>query len=151
LVFAIGACSQKEKTAYILNQKLFDEFQGTIELQKKLKKTEDQQKFMLDSLSLELKLLAGKGDPKSKAIYAQRQMYANKVYSEIMSSNREMVTKHEADLWKQINQYVSEYGKQNGYTYIFGTSGEGSLMYADTTNNITPDLIKYINQKYAGK
>ena len=151
LLVTACACSRQEKTAYVLNQKIFDEFQGTKDLQKKLRKTEDAQKFMFDSLSLDLKLLAGKTDANSKALYVQKQAYAQKLYSELYTKNREMVSSHEVELWKQINQYTGEYGKKNGYKYIFGTSGDGSLMYADSTNNITTDLIQFINQRYADK
>lgn len=39
---------------------------------------------------------------------------------------------------------------KKGYRYIFGAEGSGVLMYADERNNITKEVIEYINARYKG-
>jgi outer membrane protein len=55
------------------------------------------------------------------------------------------------ELWKQINEYVQQFGKENHYKVILGANGTGSLMYSDKALDITPELTSYINSRYAGE
>lgn len=49
-------------------------------------------------------------------------------------------------IWENINKKVSEYGKENGLDYIFGANGDGTMMYASESNDITKEIIEYINK-----
>lgn len=49
-------------------------------------------------------------------------------------------------IWDNINRKVSQYGKEKGFDYIFGANGDGSIMYASEENDITNEIIEYINQ-----
>jgi outer membrane protein len=142
--------SNEGKHAYILTQKMFEEYNGTKEYRNKLKSMEFQQKNLLDSLSLVIKLMEGKVPEKSPELLAKKTQY-NKVYEQVYTYQQEEIERYNDQLWKQINQYVEEYGKANGYAFIYGANGTGNLMYADTTYNITPEVIRFINEKYAGK
>jgi outer membrane protein len=62
-----------------------------------------------------------------------------------------MMEEYSDEIWKQINHYIKEYGKDKHYDFIYGATGTGSLMYADSTLDLTVPLVKYINEKYAGK
>lgn len=153
IVFIIVSKNQGSniKTGYIVQQTLFDEFQGTIELRKKLKNMENEQKHLIDSLSLELELLSKQKDPKSKLLYSRKSQEYMQYYKQLMADNSETVRSYEADVWKQINQYVADYGHDKKYTYIFGASGSGNIMHADSTNNLTKEILVYVNQRYGGK
>jgi len=47
---------------------------------------------------------------------------------------------------KAINGYISEYGKEKGYTIIFATVN-GNIAYADEAIDITEEIIKGVNEK----
>jgi outer membrane protein len=49
-----------------------------------------------------------------------------------------------------MSTYILAYGKKHNYDFIFGSSGNGTLMFANETYNISDDIIKYINDKYKG-
>jgi outer membrane protein len=54
------------------------------------------------------------------------------------------------DVKKKIEDYLKEYNKGKGYSYIFSSAPE--FMYLkDTTYNITEDLIKGLNKLYPKK
>lgn len=55
-----------------------------------------------------------------------------------------------AIIWKRLNPWIQNYGKENNYKMIFGANGTGNLLYSDTSLNISKDLIIYINNKYNG-
>lgn len=47
-----------------------------------------------------------------------------------------------------INQYIAEYNKDKGYDFIITKLGE-NLLYANPTYDITKDVIKGLNKRYA--
>jgi outer membrane protein len=47
-----------------------------------------------------------------------------------------------------ITEFLTPYSINKGYTYIFGNSFGGSILYADKTFNITQDVLKGLNEKY---
>ena len=54
------------------------------------------------------------------------------------------------DVKKKIEDYLKEYNKDKGYSYIF--SGSPDLMYfKDTVYNITGDMLKGLNEMYKKK
>lgn len=50
-----------------------------------------------------------------------------------------------------INDYVKEYGEEQGYNIIFGAGGNGNIMYANDISNITSDVLERLNSEYEGK
>lgn len=130
----------QQKNGYILNQKLFEGFTGKIELEKKLSLVRSDNKRKMDSLT---SLIQSK--PNDAALV--------QFYSETMSNyeitEKQMSDKYTADIWKRLNQYISEFGKEEGYDYIFGASGDGNLMYAKDSHDVTEDAVKYVNARYA--
>jgi len=54
-------------------------------------------------------------------------------------------------IWKRLNPYIAEYGKEKGYAYIYGANGTGNVLYADEGEDITDELIEYVNKRYHDK
>lgn len=46
-----------------------------------------------------------------------------------------------------INSKVFEFGKTHNYKYVFNPAGSGSFMYADSTLDITQEVVEYLNSK----
>ncbi|MCB0401222.1 MAG: OmpH family outer membrane protein [Flavobacteriales bacterium] len=150
----LSSCSEK-KDAYVQVSKLYAEFDMTKEHQKKLQQSVTIKTQLLDSLKLqlqqlELQLNSGKSDELIQAYQMKKQEYLYKEKS-FMEDNQKMSQVYYEQALNQINDYVEEYGKANGYDYIYGASGNGSLMYAKEENDITDQVLAYINQKYHGK
>ena len=47
-----------------------------------------------------------------------------------------------------MNDYIKEYGKKHGYTFIIGATGAGNLVYANEARNITKEILKGLNEEY---
>lgn len=133
--------SFRKKEAYIVNQQVFESFKGKNELDIKLIKMQEKQQYKLDSLAG----LIEKTEDNQSLIQNYDQMAQL-----FMINKQEVSQRFTADLWKQINGYISDYGDENGYHFIYGATGDGNLMYASDARNITDDLIEYINSKYEG-
>ena len=53
------------------------------------------------------------------------------------------------DIQKRINEYLKEYNQAGKYNFIFSTQeGNPTLYYKDTAFNITPEVLKGLNEKY---
>jgi outer membrane protein len=51
---------------------------------------------------------------------------------------------------KTIEDYLKEFNKDKGYTYILGYQ-EGTIYYKDTSFDITGSVLKGLNERYKKK
>jgi outer membrane protein len=130
---------QKPKTAFIYNQKVFNAFNGKIELESKLKIEQSLNKANMDSL----RTLITSGRTELQGVYNHTAEMAG-------MREQQLTEKYTSDIWKFINDKAAEYGKENNYEFIFGAMGNGSLMYAREKNDITEEFIEYLNATYTG-
>lgn len=157
-VFLTGAWlynnqKQQAKTAFIKTFEVYEAFEGKKELQKKLEDETIGEKQQLDSMKLYLEQIGSpKNTSNSEQSYIQN-LWKSYEYKKSMYLQRyeEESAKYNAQVWNQINTYVQEYGQKHGYRYIFGATGNGSLMYGEDSENISNEVIIYINNKYQGK
>lgn len=140
-----------DRIAFINNAKVFSDFQMTKELDEEVKVIELSKQHVLDSLYNEVRILNNgklESDKNNldilKRNFTLKQNQFNDEIAKIKQSSLEKI-------WKQINQYISDYSKAEGYTLIFGANGQGGLMYADQKLEITDDVVVFINEKYNGK
>lgn len=48
----------------------------------------------------------------------------------------------------EINAYIKEYGKREGYDFILGATTSGNIVYAAEGTDITADVLKGLNERY---
>lgn len=147
-------CFFTEKIAYINTSEVYDEFQLKKDLEAKLKTITQTRKAIADSLKLNLQMFANSVDKKSaesiNKFNLMREQYLQKE-NQFKEDNENLAQSYREQIWKQLNQYVNDYGKAHGYSFIHGASGNGSLMYAQDKFEITKELIEYANEKYKGE
>lgn len=145
--------SQK-KIGYVNTYEVYDQFKLKKELEDKLKKTALSRQALLDSIKVKVQFTAGNrlltdAEKALKVAELKENYYLKeKQFSEENESQSQQYTNQ---IWEQINQYVKEFGDEKGYTYILGANGQGNLMYANEANNISKEVIEYVNKKYDGK
>jgi len=47
-----------------------------------------------------------------------------------------------------VKDFVKTYGKDNGYTFIYGSNESGNILYGKDELDITEDVVKALNAKY---
>lgn len=47
-----------------------------------------------------------------------------------------------------VMDYIKEYNKTKGYTFVLGNTFDGKILYADSSVDITKEIIKGLNEKY---
>ena len=50
-------------------------------------------------------------------------------------------------LISKVKKEIASYGKANGYSYILGGGQGGSVLYGDSSKDLTADIIKLLNDK----
>lgn len=143
-------CGNSEKTAYVRNQAVFEAFQGRADVERKMIELQDMHRETLDSMRSSLNLAAASQATEPQVLERGRQAFvqAQREYSE---EEAEQSRAYTAQVWQQINEYVNQYGKEHEYDYIFGATGNGTIMHADPSRDVTEEVIEYVNQKYEGR
>ncbi|MGQ0829857.1 MAG: OmpH family outer membrane protein [Bacteroidota bacterium] len=144
------------KSGYILITEVYSGFEMKKEMEKKYLQAANARDKLLDCLALEVKVLGGKierdqqkNEETIKQFENKRQEFFQRkqTYEE---DNNALSKQYDQEILTQLNQYVKDFGEQQGYTYIHGNDGNGSLMYAQEARNITKEVIEFINNKYKG-
>lgn len=120
------------RSGYIENHRVFDGFAGKKYLEGKLKAIKAKNQARLDSLQKTM-----------PASWLQAEM------ERVALEEHELAARYDADIWKEINRLVSVFGEERGYDYVFGASGSGSLMYSAKGNDITEEVVTFINARYS--
>lgn len=145
------------KHGYLDLNILYEEFELTQFYDRELYNQFHGQEQKLDSLQLTLTSY-GKRISSSKNISINEVNTFNRQIEELTGNKERVLDEREAQtheyneaIWKQLNQYVRDFGKENGYDFIHGNTGNGNLMYADTdAYDLTETVKKYINDRYNG-
>ena len=136
-VMAVMIFTNNHTNAFFYNDKVFAAFKGKEELENKLKAEQARNKANLDSLAD----LINSGQTNLQGIYKQTAELAE-------FREQELLEKYTFDIWKFINDQATKYGKDQGYDFIFGAVGNGSLMYANESCDVTEEFIRYVNEEY---
>jgi outer membrane protein len=171
LALALFSCNKEEgtapaagfKTAYVDIQKLSDSLQEFKDLaeQKRIKEQElgrelqgEIEKFRLEAASFQNDARAKgpqwaqeKGQQlqkKEEQLGMMQQAMAKQLQDEFLPKND--------SISNRMKKYMRDYGKKNGYDYIYATADISSVLYAKEGYDITDKILKELNDKYkAGK
>ena len=156
-----GASSANLKTAYVDTHKLMEDNDELKDLDSKRKvKTEVMGKELEANVNkLKMDYAGAQNEAQSKG-----PQWAQLKAQELQKRERELGMMQEAmgkqlqdefgakrdSIVEKMRNYVKEYGKKNGYDYIYGTGDAASVLYAKEGFDITDKLVKELNDKYKG-
>jgi outer membrane protein len=147
----------KPKTGYVVISEVYNNFDFKKEMEKKFEVTKNAREKILDSIKLEIKLIENKV-LRSRKIKPSDTIGYHEMINDYLSKkqtfdedNTTLSQKYDEQIVTQLNQYIKDFGEAYHYTYIFGTGGNGTLMYAKESENISKDVTEYINKKYKGE
>jgi len=165
LIALVGftSCNQPEKTGFVNNSELINEYQGKKDLEDRFKVREEVAKKKSDSLAqvyqieaLELQQKLGRMSEKQQQIAAQPfqqkwQLIEQQMKSEQQNFQKDYQTEIDSSI-AQVVDFVKDYAKTNGYSYIFGTSDASrSVMYGKDANDLTQVVLDALNASYGEK
>ena len=84
-------------------------------------------------------------------LLSNKQQQINNYQQAIQSQIQDEDKKATQTVINDINDYVKEYGKKKGYPIIFGAGGNGNIMYADESSDLTDIVLEGLNNEFEGK
>lgn len=148
-----------EKTAYIDTVKLMDEYTESKDLQAKFK---EKSEVMGRELQNEVKKFQDEADNFRRNAQANGQEWAQRKGAELQKKEQQLTYAQQAmsqqlqqeaaverdSVVSKVRKYIKEYGKKNGYTYIYGTGDAATILYAKDQYDITDKIVKELNDNY---
>ena len=164
IAFSIISCNKpaetKEfKTAYVDTSKLLEEYTEAKEIEAKYKAKSVE---MGKELENEIARFKSEAASFQKNAQANGQAWAQQKGAELQKREQQLSYAQQAmlqqlqqesgvemdTLVKSIKSFIKDYGKEKGYSYIYGTGEAVSILYAEDKYDITNEMIKLLNDKY---
>ena len=135
--------------------RVFDEYQKTKEFDKSLEvkgtaKQADRDKMVADVKKLrdEAELLSAKAKEEKQAVIdakIKELQDFDRTTRDALRKERDVMVR---DILKEIEAAIQDFGKAQGYAYIFN---DRVLVYKSDQSDLTPQVIKVLNDNYAKK
>ena len=165
LSISIVACNKpaevKEvKTAYVDTSVLMKEYTATKDLDAKYKAKGEEKgrqlqaeidKFKQEASGFQAQAQAnGQAWAQQKGAELQRREQQLAQAQQALSQQLQQEGGTEMDsLVSNVKKAIKAYGKEKGYTYIYGTGdSNASILYAEDKFDITKEIVKLLNDKY---
>ncbi|MBI3252552.1 MAG: OmpH family outer membrane protein [Candidatus Omnitrophica bacterium] len=150
-----SAFAQELKIGYVDLARVFDEYLKTKDFDKSLEakgtaKQGDRDKMVSEIKKLrdEAELLSAKAKDEKQAVIDERI----KSLQEFDRATRDALRKERdgivRDILKEIETVIDGFGKSQGYSFIFN---DRVLVYKSEGNDLTPQVIKVLNDSYTAK
>ncbi len=166
LAISIVSCDKKAadvkevKTAYVDTSLLMKEYTATKDLDAKYKAKGEEKgrqlqaeidRFKQEAQNFQAQAQAnGQAWAQQKGAELQRREQQLAQAQQALSQQLQQEGGTEMDsLVTNVKKTIKAYGKEKGYTYIYGTGdSNASILYAEDKLDITKEMIKLLNDKY---
>jgi len=162
IVLSVASCQESQKIGFVDNSVLINDYQEKKDIEANLKgkiemyeKRRDSlsQAFQLDVKAAEVKArsmsqanlqkLQQEFQQKEQIISQQLQFEQQQIAQESQSKNDSLI--------KKVRDFVKDYGKTNGYSFILGSNEAGSVMYGTEEVDLTQTILDALNEAYKKK
>jgi outer membrane protein len=161
IILFIFQWTKPDKVAYVKTDELLAKYQGMVEAKAKYEEKAMTWQSNIDTLKAEFTSLVedykengktlsnAKKQEVEKGLQA-KQKQLNDYQQSISQQAQEEDQKLTQGVLNQVNSFIEEYGKENGYKIIFGANGSGTIVYGTDAINITNKVLMTLNKEYNG-
>lgn len=132
----VWLCGKEKPVGYVRLDRLYKEYNQRQEMERKLMALGRNRQAVLDSLQ---RASSTPGDSAARQHSRLQEYFAQDA--------AQTAERYQALLWQQLNVLIKEYGYANGYEMVFGADGSGAVMHADSSLDITAEVLQFINQQ----
>ncbi|WP_282042187.1 OmpH family outer membrane protein [Winogradskyella flava] len=162
ILMSFASCQEQDKVAFVDNTKVMDDYQMKIDIEKKYEDRSAAFNKQRDSIGLvyqmeiqTIQMQLNKMSPRKQEEESQKfQQKWQPVQQQMQFQQQQMeqgFNKEMDSVIVKVNDFVEDYGKKNGYTFIFGKNRAGSVMYGAEAKDITEAVTEAINADYGKK
>jgi outer membrane protein len=162
LVFSTYLYLSRPKLAYVRSHDLINRYAGTVEARNNFESKKSAMIANVDSLRMMFEKsrmeYLGRAAKLSSAARASIERELNQQQSQFIQYSQaidERISQEDNEMMgavlNQVNSFVEDYAKSNNIDVILGTTTAGSLLYGESSIDITEPLLESLNEKYKGK
>ncbi len=144
-VIAFSFLNAEKQIKYVSMTEIFEKIDSRLELEGQLSQFEKECNDQLQKMDDQIEQQEVDGADLAQINYLRNELNIQRESLSQEYANKRAV--FEEEVWNEINSKVNEYGKLKGYKFILGATGDGAIMYADDAEDITKEVIQFINQK----
>ncbi|GAA3566344.1 OmpH family outer membrane protein [Snuella lapsa] len=159
-LFVLTSCQQPQKIGYVNNSIVVNDFQKKKDLEEKFKGKDEAFQKRADSIGKafqleiqETQLKAQKSSQKKAqelmtGLQQKQQLLQQQMQFEQQQLQQAFQSEIDSIIIK-VKDFVKNYGKTNGYTYILGTSdAAATVLYGTEENDLTQIILDALNEEY---
>ncbi len=150
------------KTAYVDTSELMKDYQEAkdIEAKYKAKANVAQQKlegevakFKADAQNFQKNAQANGQEwaQKNGQALQQREQQLQMMQQQMLEELQVKSDKERETVVNAVKKFIKDYGKENGYSYIYGTGQPATVLYAEEKYDITKEILDLLNEKYKNR
>ncbi len=151
--------AKEMKTAYVDTSKLLEQYTEAKDIEAKYKAKSEVMGKELEGEVAKFKVEAANFQ---KNAQANGQAWAQENGARLQKKEQELSYAQQAMLQQLqhesgiemdtlvsgVKKFIKNYGKEKGYSYIYGTGEAVSILYAEKKYDITEEIVKLLNDKY---
>ncbi|MEM5565656.1 OmpH family outer membrane protein [Psychroserpens sp. AS72] len=160
IVLVLASCQEQKKMAFVNRSEVINEYQEKIDVEAKFKAREDRfnkrsdsigKAFQLEYQQFQIassKMSQAKQQQEGQAFTQKSQILQQQLQFEQQQLQQAYATEMDS-VMMTMKSFVEDYGKKNGYSFIFGTSDvTTTVMYGEEVNDISDAVLKGLNDSY---
>jgi outer membrane protein len=159
IAFAAIVYFNKKEIVYVDSMKLITNFKGAKVAKDAYEKKIAVWKANIDTLTMETNREIAKYEKEKKGMSAREQKLSEELIgtkqqqlesyrqatAENASKEDQLVT---GKVFKEINDFLKQYGEQKGYEFIMAATSAGNIVFAKKGNDITDEVLEKMNAEY---
>ena len=150
------------KTAYVDTSELMKDYQEAKDIESKYKgkanaaqkKLEGEvAKFKVDAASFQKNAQSNGQEwaQKNGQVLQQREQQLQMMQQQMLEDLQNQSDKERETVVNAVKKFIKDYGKENGYSYIYGTGQPATVLYAEDKYDITKEILDLLNQNYKNR
>lgn len=158
LTLVITSCNQ-QKIGYIDNGIVINDFQEKIDIEAQFQIKEQAFQKRADSIGKafqsevqEAQGVARKTPQKAQEIMGGLQQKQQRLQQQMQMEQQALTQEFQSQIDSvivKVKDFVKDYGKKNGYTFVLGTSdAAASVLYGAEENDLTQTILEALNAAY---
>ncbi len=147
------------KTAYVDTDKMMKDYQEAKDLETRFKdkqsKLEKDLKAKAEKFKADVMNFQKSAQANGQAWAQQNGAMLQKREQELQYEQQEKMQKIQMEsnvqmdsLVSKVKRIIKQYGKEKGYSYIYGTGTSATVLYAEDQYDITKQMTELLNEKY---
>jgi len=159
-ILTLASCQQSQKIGFIDNGKVINDYQKKIDLEEEFKAKDLAFQKRTDSIGKAFQLevqqtqVLAQKETQSKAqelmggLQQKQQVLQQQMQYEQQQLQQQFQVEIDSIITK-VKDFVKDYGKNNGFTYILGSNEAGSVMFGAEENDLTEAVTKALNTEHS--